>query len=305
MKKIPSFGFVYLVFITLITLWFSIWIVSEGWYDRIYTLFQTNKDFRKWARYLENVADNSKSISDQEKVLHEAGSLYIRIGDKKDAAGVYRRLTKSFPDNMAYLSQLNSLLYASTKDRAEAMTNAQKLYRNGYIDENILKMLLYQSFEGDDEVKKDELIELIFSGKYKPLCTFAENPDIALCNLTPDRWSINMEPFFIAARNSQDETMQIKLELCCWPRSKFTSIVAEIKGVDFEKRVVFNRKNRFRTITLTIPPREAALFKGTTNKTWRAPRDPRKLGVNVHSIEVIKAATTSIADEHLSEASTQ
>jgi tetratricopeptide (TPR) repeat protein len=300
MKKTPSFGFVYLVFITLITFWFFSWVVAEGWYDRIHTPSQEDKDLKKWASYLEDVASEFGDKSVQKETLDKAGSLYMKIGNKRSALRIYKRLTKLFPDNNSYLSKLTALLYTEPKCRAEAIESVKKLYRSRdkdkYIDENMLQVLLLQHLDGDKEIDKNELVQLIFSGEYTRFRALVESGNIALCNLTPDRWSTNMKPFFIAIKNPYGERIHAKFELGCWPSRKLVPVVVEIKGTSFQKKLVFDKKNKFHTITFAVAPGEVGLFKGNTNKTWRAPKDPRKLGVNVRFEEVVRAKTAEVSD---------
>lgn len=307
MKKRPSFGFIYLVFIVFVAIQFFNWIIHEGWYDKIHTLSQTDKDFEEWAHYLgyqacylEQISGDFKDKSEQEKTLRKAGSLYLQIGDKRNACSIYRRLVELAPDNNIYLSQLTALIYMEAKHQAEVAENIRRLYKTGqenkFIDDNLLKVLSAQLFEGNEGIDKKEVLELIFSGEYSNLCTFFEGGNIALCNLTTDRWSTNMEPFFIAIKNPYNEQKDVKFEIGCWPDSRFVPVVAEIEGDGVRKKVVFDEKNKFHTVLLTVAPGQRSLFKGNTDKTWRAPKDPRRLGVNVRFLEVVKSETAEAAD---------
>ena len=84
----------------------------------------------------------------------------------------------------------------------------------------------------------------------------------------------------------------MKFEIGCWPDSRFVPVVAEIEGDGVRKKVVFDEKNKFHTVLLTVAPGQRSLFKGNTDKTWRAPKDPRRLGVNVRFVEVVRSETT-------------
>lgn len=307
MKKRPSLGFVYLVFIVFVTIQFYNWIVHEGWYDKIHTLSQTDKDFEEWAHYLEyqasyleRISSDFEDKSEREKMLRNAGSLYLQIGDKKNACSIYRRLVELAPDNNSYLSQLTTLLYTEAKHQAEVTENIRRLHKNGqenkYMDDNLLKVLLAQLFEGDEEIDKNEVFGLIFSGEYSRFCSLFEGGNIALCNLTTDRWSTNMEPFFIAIKNPYNEKIEVKFEIGCWPDSRFVPVAAEIEGDGVRKKVVFDENHKFHTVALTVSPGQTGLFKGNTDKTWRAPKDPRRLGVNVRFLESSTSETTEAAD---------
>jgi len=284
MKKLPSLGFVYLCIVTIGAILFFTWVISERWYDRINTPEQTDRDLKKYVFYLESIVDDFLDKAAQEEILLKIGTIWTDFQNKQKARTAYKRLNKMFPENKKYSAKLISLLPSDDKYKHET---GKKLYKQGYVDESILNIMLYLLANGDNDLIKDEILNLVYSNNYDGYADFKYNKNIVFCNLSPDGWATNQDPFIIIIKNSENKNMTLNIELACFPKTKYLPVVTKIKGINFKKEFIFDKDHQNLPVSINVPPGETIILSGNTDKTWRYPNDPRALGVNVKFIDIV------------------
>ena len=282
MKKLPSLGFLYLCTVILGAVVFFTWIIYERWYDRINTSTQTEKDLKKYVIYLEKIVDDFEDLSIQERILSKIGEIWTRFQNKQKAQLAYTRLHNMFPYNKIYSAKLISLL---PSDDESKHNTAKELYKQGYIDASILNIMLYLLANGDNEIIKDEILDLVYSNNYKGYANFKYNNIIVFCNLSPDGWATNQDPFIIIIKNPDKKKLTVNIELACFPKPKYFPIVTEIKGYNIKKEFIFDTDHTTWPFSINVSQGETLILAGNTDKTWRYPNDPRNLGVNVKFID--------------------
>ena len=277
MKRLPSAGFVCLIFVILFSGLFFFWVVSEGWYDKIYS---SEEDLAKWASYLEKVAidfpDNKKRIT----FYKEAAELRSRSGQSEKALIDLERAIRIDPEDDILKAKIVLEKYESGQSK-EAVAQARNRFGNGKRDWETISILIADQVENPNSNLRSELIEEIKNADIPGKQIF-DDGRIVMLGFSVDGWTVKGKPGYLRVKGSGEKEISQKIVLGCYADKKDLPLTVTIEDGYRKLSHTFHRAGRVNIRLPKIDPGQNGLFVVKTDKTWiPVGKDQRKLGVRV------------------------
>ena len=277
MKRFPSAGFVCLVLVLLFFGLFFSWVVSRGWYDRIYS---TEEDLAKWASYLEKVAidfpDNKKRVS----FYKEAADLRSRSGQSARALIDLERASLISPEDDTLKAKIVLEKYRSGQSE-QAVTQAKNRFWNGKRDWDTISILIADQMENPTSDLRTELISVLKNAQIPGKRLFAGGKIIML-GFSGDGWTLDGKPGYVLIEGSEKKRFSQELALACYADKKTLPLKITIEDGYHRLNHTFRQAGCVNIRLPEIDPGRNGFFVIKTDKTWMPPgKDRRKLGVRV------------------------
>jgi len=248
---LPSYGFIFLVFVFIISIIFFTWAIKEKWYDRIDTPGQEKQDIVKWDLYTKKIEEY------QEKHIQKKIALYneIKMGQLLRAIekSKFRLIHK--PNNLRLQKKVMLLNYM-IGNKNEAIKQAELFFKNKKPSTGTLFVLFENLWENPSMLERKRLLKFLLKDDF-PVIRADKEGRINYFNLSPefrtfngifinfkgdniinfiiDKWTNHKDPYVILIKNNSNKNIRIILNLSCnipdaWP-------VKVIIDTEQEKRI--------------------------------------------------------------------
>lgn len=277
MKRFPSAGFVCLILVLLFSGLFFFWVVSKGWYDKVYS---SEEDPGKWASYLEKVAIDFPSNQKRIAFYKEAAELRSRLGQSEKALIDLERASLISPEDDTLKAQIVLEKYKSGQSK-EAVAQARNRFGDGKRDWATISILISDLVENPNSDLRTELIKEIRNADIPGKQIF-DNGRIVLLGFSGDGWTLNGKPGYLFVKGSGEKAISQAIVLGCYADERTLPLTVTIEDGYRKLSHTFPRAGRVNVRLPKIEPGRNGLFVIKTDKTWiPVGKDQRKLGVRV------------------------
>ena len=277
MKRLPSAGFVCLILVLLLPGLFFLWIVSGGWYDKIYS---SRGNLTKWASYIEKVAADFPNNKKRIAFYKEAAELRSRLGQSGKALMDLERASLISPEDDTIKAQIVLEKYKSGQSK-EAVGYAKNSFENGKRDWDTLSILISDLVENPNSDFRTELIKAIRDADIPGKQTF-EDRKIVMLGFSGDFWTLNGKPGYLFVEESAENGVSQEIALGCYADKRTLPLTVTIEDGYRKLSHTFRKAGNVDIRLPRIDQGKNGFFVVKTDKTWiPGDKDQRKLGVRV------------------------
>ncbi len=309
--SLPSYGFIFLVFVFMIFIIFFVWAIKEKWYDRIDTPRQKEQDIVKWDTYSKKIKEYKEKFI-QKKII---------LDNKVKMRQLLRTLEKtklrlnSHPNNLRLQKKLMLLNYM-TGNKSEALKQAELFFKNRKPYASTLFVLFEDLWENPNMFKRKRLLKFLLRDDF-PVKRIDKEGRINFFNLSPEfrtfngifinfkgnniinfninKWTNYKDPYIIFIRNNCNSNISTVLDLSCnipdaWPvkviidteQEKIIDGIIDTNILKIELPEVQKHSSKF----FILKDNKIRLRK-KLRKITKGLRETEK-GIQIYSISIIK-----------------
>ncbi len=278
MKKLPSFGFVFLLLVICSFFMFIQWVAQEGWYDKFSAGSQATKnDNISRASYLEKLSQDCPSnyrkaeyLLEAAKFRHWAGNLDAGIADLE--RGLYFS-----PDNST-IKRLLLQWYERSGQKDKAVNLADSPFFKEERRRETVSSLLLAAFGRNESDLKNRLLS-------SPIKSLQDGRTL-LAGFGAGQWTVDGKPGFLVVPGFPDQQLSQEIFFSCYAADKDLPITVTIDNGKLKIVHIFHERGRTIVTLPPVQPGSTGLFNVTTDKSWiPSSNDRRKLGVRVQPVE--------------------
>jgi hypothetical protein len=277
MKRFPSVGFIYLIVVFLSCCIFFGWAANRGWYEKV----RRPRQLKKWAVYLENIAQDFPGDKKRAALLRAAADRRLDLNQPEKALiDLEKALLIDAEDDSSKAKLIRIYYHAGRK--AEAARLARERIGQGVRDWDTISVLLEDLSErGASDLQS--LVEEVLSMEDIPGKRALAGSTITAVGLTPDSWTVDGRPAYLFIQGLPDKPLTQALWLVCYADERTLPLTATIHGGASKRSYTFEKPGRARIRLPEIPPGGRGLFVVKADKSWvpKGGRDSRRLGVRI------------------------
>lgn len=281
MKRFPSVGFIYLIVVFLSCCIFFGWAANRGWYEKVRLHTQRPRQLKKWAIYLENIAQDFPRDKKGAALLKEAADRRLDLNQPEKAlVDLEKALVIDAEDDTSKAKLIR--IYYDVGRKTEAARLAKERIGQGVRDWDTISVLLEDLSEGGTS-DLQSFVEEVLRMEDIPGKRVLAGSTITAVGLTPDSWTVDGKPAYLFIQGLPDKPLAQALWLICYADERTLPLTATIDGCASKRSYTFNRPGRARIWLPEIPPGGRGLFIVKADKSWvpKGGKDSRRLGVRI------------------------
>jgi hypothetical protein len=277
MKRFPSVGFIYLIVVLLSCCIFFGWATNRGWYEKV----RRPRQLKKWAVYLENIAQDFPRDKKRAALLKEAADRWLDLNQPEKALIDLKKALAIDSEDDSSTAKLIRIYYDLDR-KGEAVRLARERIDQGHRDWDTISVLLEDLSErGTSDLQS--FVEEVLRMEDIPGKRVLAGSTITAVGLTPDSWTVDGQPGYLLIQGLPDKPLVQALWLVCYADRRTLPLTATIDGGVSKRTHTFNKPGRARIQLPEIPAGGRGLFIVKTDKSWvpKGGKDSRRLGVRI------------------------
>ena len=281
MKRFPSVGFIYLIVVFLSCCIFFGWAASRGWYEKVRLHTQPPRQLKRWAVYLENIAQDFSRGKKRAALLKEAADRWLDLNQPEKALIDLKKALAIDSEDDSSKAKLIRIYYDLDR-KGEAFRLARERIDQGHRDWGTISVLLEDLSErGTSDLQS--FVEEVLRMEDIPGKRGLAGSTITAVGLTPDSWTVDSQPAYLFIQGLPDKPLVQALWLVCYADRRTLPLTVTIDGGASKRSYTFNKPGRARIQLPEIPPGGRGLFIVKADKSWvpKGGKDSRRLGVRI------------------------
>ncbi|MDM8554077.1 hypothetical protein QUF75_05045 [Desulfococcaceae bacterium HSG7] len=305
MRKLPSIGFIYLIFILLFSSLFINWINNTRWYNQITSNKSTDSIKKKKAAYLEKIAEDYPQLDKRAAFLVEAADIRSGLNQKDKALSDLAKAQEIMVQNDKLKPKIMRIAFQSgnkeesvksandklkskimriafqSGNKEESVKSAKELFNTGDRQWSTISILLYDLLQNPKSKYREKLIHALKEESI-PNKRVLEGGLITAVGFTSGGWTLDGKPGFLLIHGHPDKGLIQRLWLACYADKKSLPITATLEDSFHKITHTFHKSGKTMVTLPEIPAGEIKLFIVRTDKSWvPKSKDNRKLGVRL------------------------
>ncbi len=235
---LPSYGFIFLIFVFMIFIIFFTWVIKEKWYDRIDTPRQKEQDIAKWDTYTKKIKEYKEKFIQKKIILDNK----IKMRQLLKALEETKLMLNYRPNDLRLQKKLMLLNYIKG-NKNEAIKQAELFFKNKKPSTSTLFVLFEDLWEKPSMLKRKRLLKFLLRDDF-PLIRADKEDRINFFNFSPEfrtfngifinfkgdniinfninKWTNYKDPYIILIKNNCNTSISPVLNLSCdipdaWP----------------------------------------------------------------------------------------